>query len=160
MNWDAIGAIGEIIGAFAVVLSLVYLSVQIRKQSEESKIAAMHDIAVGFRDSVVAFADAELADIFIKSNHDPESLSERERLQLITSVLRVLRLWEEAFLMHSKDRLEEDQWQSMVRQIRPILSTPAVQWVWKLRKNILNDRFRDFMEELATEKYSLGDDLE
>jgi len=26
MNWDAIGAIGEIIGALAVVITLVYLS--------------------------------------------------------------------------------------------------------------------------------------
>jgi hypothetical protein len=28
MNWDAIGAIGEIVGAIAVVATLVYLSVQ------------------------------------------------------------------------------------------------------------------------------------
>jgi hypothetical protein len=28
MNWDAIGAIGEVIGAVAVVASLVYLAVQ------------------------------------------------------------------------------------------------------------------------------------
>lgn len=26
MNWDAIGAIGEIVGALAVVLSLIYLA--------------------------------------------------------------------------------------------------------------------------------------
>jgi len=30
MNWDAIGAIGEIVGALAVVLSLIYLATQIR----------------------------------------------------------------------------------------------------------------------------------
>ena len=54
MNWDAIGAIGEIIGAIAVVLSLIYLSVQVKKQSEESKIAGMHNIAVGFRELYIA----------------------------------------------------------------------------------------------------------
>ena len=30
MNWEAIGALGEMIGAVAVVVSLVYLAVQIR----------------------------------------------------------------------------------------------------------------------------------
>ncbi len=30
MNWEAIGAIGEILGAFAVVLTLAYLAVQVR----------------------------------------------------------------------------------------------------------------------------------
>ena len=32
MNWDAIGAIGEIIGAIAVVSTLFYLAVQIRQR--------------------------------------------------------------------------------------------------------------------------------
>jgi hypothetical protein len=30
MNWDAVGAIGETIGAFAVVVTLAYLAIQIR----------------------------------------------------------------------------------------------------------------------------------
>ena len=30
MNWEAIGAVAEIIGAAAVMISLVYLAVQIR----------------------------------------------------------------------------------------------------------------------------------
>ena len=30
MNWDAIGAVGEMVGAVAVVLTLVYLAVQSR----------------------------------------------------------------------------------------------------------------------------------
>jgi hypothetical protein len=30
MNWEAIAAVGELIGALAVVVSIVYLSVQIR----------------------------------------------------------------------------------------------------------------------------------
>jgi hypothetical protein len=37
MNWDAIGAVGEIVGAVAVVLSLVYLAVQIRTSSKLAK---------------------------------------------------------------------------------------------------------------------------
>tara|TARA_B110000858_G_scaffold89247_1_gene103084 strand:- start:5179 stop:5370 length:192 start_codon:yes stop_codon:yes gene_type:complete len=35
MNWDAISAIGEIIGATAVVVSLVYLAVQIRQNTRQ-----------------------------------------------------------------------------------------------------------------------------
>ena len=35
MNWDAIGAIGEILGATAVLVSLIYLSIQIRHNSRQ-----------------------------------------------------------------------------------------------------------------------------
>ena len=34
MNWEAVGAIGEIVGAIAVVLSLVYLAAQIRQNTK------------------------------------------------------------------------------------------------------------------------------
>lgn len=44
MNWDAIGAIEEVIGAFAVVLSLLYLALQIR---HSSKMAEDTSLVVG-----------------------------------------------------------------------------------------------------------------
>jgi hypothetical protein len=33
MNWDAIGAMGEILGALAVLVTLIYLAVQIRQNT-------------------------------------------------------------------------------------------------------------------------------
>ena len=33
MNWEAIGAIGEVLGAAAVVVTLGYLAVQIRQNT-------------------------------------------------------------------------------------------------------------------------------
>jgi hypothetical protein len=34
MNWDAIGAIGEIVGALAVLITLIYLAMQIKQNSD------------------------------------------------------------------------------------------------------------------------------
>ena len=34
MNWDAIGAVSELIGAVAVVATLIYLAVQIRQNTK------------------------------------------------------------------------------------------------------------------------------
>mgnify|MGYP003300637055 CR=1 FL=1 len=33
MNWEAMGAIGEVVGAIAVVLTLAYLAIQVRQNS-------------------------------------------------------------------------------------------------------------------------------
>ena len=40
MNWDAIGAIGEILGALAVVLTLGYLAIQVKQNTHSMKVAA------------------------------------------------------------------------------------------------------------------------
>ena len=51
MNWDAIGAIGEIIGAAAVVLTLFYLAVQIRQSNRLSSFQTARDIFAIFDDN-------------------------------------------------------------------------------------------------------------
>ena len=42
MNWEAAGAIGEIVGAFAVLVTLVYLARQIRHGTDVSKVTVYH----------------------------------------------------------------------------------------------------------------------
>ena len=44
MNWDAIGAIGEILGALAVVLTLGYLAIQVKQNSHGMRVAAKLEI--------------------------------------------------------------------------------------------------------------------
>ena len=35
MNWDAIGAIAELLGAIGVIASLIYLATQVRQNREQ-----------------------------------------------------------------------------------------------------------------------------
>lgn len=46
MNWEAVGAEGEILGAFAVIITLGYLAVQVRQNTramQASARVALHD---------------------------------------------------------------------------------------------------------------------
>lgn len=42
MNWDAIGAVGELVGAAAVVATLLYLSVQMRLSREAAQVQSSY----------------------------------------------------------------------------------------------------------------------
>ena len=67
MNWDALGAIGEIVGATAVAISVIYLAVQIRKQTVESRLSATRDLSdkrSGFMKVLVS--DEDLSQIWLK----------------------------------------------------------------------------------------------
>lgn len=75
MNWDAIGAIGEIIGAVAVVITLFFLVIQLRQSTramEESnrleRVAAMdrHAESVSYWRGAIA-GNRELAEIWLKA---------------------------------------------------------------------------------------------
>ena len=49
MNWDAIGAVGEIIGAIAVVASLIYLAIQVRQSRASSEREAAFEMIRSFQ---------------------------------------------------------------------------------------------------------------
>ena len=67
MNWEAIGAVGEIIGAAAVVATLGYLAVQTRQSNRLARSAAVLKLFAENRSHRNALAqDAELSEIMVK----------------------------------------------------------------------------------------------
>jgi hypothetical protein len=45
MNWDAIGAIGELVGGAAVLVTLIYLAVQIRQANSAGSASPFGDMS-------------------------------------------------------------------------------------------------------------------
>ncbi len=50
MNWEMISAIGQMLGAIGVIISIVYLAAQIRNQNKESQRAAMNVLTTHWSD--------------------------------------------------------------------------------------------------------------
>src|SRR3954451_22793865 len=48
MNWDAISAIGQIVGAFGVIVSVIYLAQQVRSNARQTRLASMRMLSEAF----------------------------------------------------------------------------------------------------------------
>ena len=87
MNWDAIGAVGEVVGAAGVIFTLLYLAMQIRQSNRLARFQTYRDI-MAQADEVnrLTMSDGELFSLVFKA---PESLTqaENERLYVWTVVL-------------------------------------------------------------------------
>ena len=82
MNWDAIGAIGEVIGAIAVVVTLLFVARDIRQNSRSLSIAALRDTTAQWNHwSNMIASSSDLADIVAKGNKVFSQLSESEKLR-------------------------------------------------------------------------------
>ena len=83
MNWDAIGAVGEVIGAFAVVVTLFYLARQISQSTASSNAAAIQTF-FNTMESLTSdlMRDANIREMFSKALYEWETLS-REDKQLV-----------------------------------------------------------------------------
>jgi hypothetical protein len=71
LNWDAIGAVGELVGAAAVVVTVGYLALQIRNETTRARTEARRA-----RSNRVSTAYADLAD----STHVPDLLVKLEAM--------------------------------------------------------------------------------
>jgi pyridoxal biosynthesis lyase PdxS len=82
MNWEAISAVAEIIGVIAVVVSLGYVSVQIRQNTKVARAATRQAIAESTENLTSdLISNAEIAEIFVK-HMNGEELSPVENLRL------------------------------------------------------------------------------
>jgi hypothetical protein len=82
MNWGALAAIAEIIAAVAVVVTLLYLSREVRHNSRSVEIAALRDTTAQWSHwSNMIATSPDLAEIVCKGNISYQALSEPEKLR-------------------------------------------------------------------------------
>ncbi len=153
MNWDAIGAIGEIIGAFAVVVSLLYLAVQIRSQNSQAKLSALHDMSRELREATAVFSTENISDIFVRANQDYGSLTEAESVQLTVTVTNILRAWENAFLENRDGYLDEKVWEALSREYIQPMGAASFRHVWAIRKQNYDPSFQKYVDGVEAPEY-------
>ena len=124
MNWDAIGAIAELLGAAAVFISLVYLAVQIRDSKKSDQIIAAAQAASAVDQWVGQFVrDAELCDLYRRGATDYESLSHDEKNRFGWIIVQFIRSVEAIWLHHRIGAIDPGYWLSIENTIRRIVGT-------------------------------------
>lgn len=153
MNWEMVVAICEIVGTVAVIISLIYLATQIRQQNRESRIAAMHDISVGFRDSVSKFASEDMSKIIVKANSNYEQLSDDEAMRFLILASQMFRAWEEAYIQYQEGNLSERNWLPIQKYYTTLMNAPSLQHAWSLRSHCFDEEFADFVKTQIFSEY-------
>jgi hypothetical protein len=149
MNWEAIGAIGEIVGALAVVVSLIYLATQIRVQNREARIAAVHDVVMGQRQSMQLFLEPGMAKDFLTVLSDFDGAEPSQRLRFTMLVMDVWKLSQDAYLQNLEGRIDDGVWNGFNLQLADLMSNKPCWLVWESRKHQFDHRFQRFMHDLT-----------
>ena len=138
MNWEAIGAIGEIAGALAVVLTLFYLAKQIRNNSTQLEVGSITEINALFNDAVLPIYNTEInMSIWVNGLASSEALNEQESEVFDMLMIRVLNPFETVVAHYLKGTLHEDTLLRYVAYINnSVLSSPGGQ-AWLESKSAL-----------------------
>jgi hypothetical protein len=149
MNWDAIGAIAELIGAAAVFISLLYLAVQIRDSKKSDQIIAAAQAASAVDQWIGQFVrDAELCDLYRRGATDYESLSHEEKNRFGWLIVQFIRSVETIWLHHRIGAIDPGYWSSIEVTARRIVGTIGGLRTFERNRELVSHEFSKVMENI------------
>jgi hypothetical protein len=149
VNWDAISAISQLVGSIAVVLSVLYLAVQVHRSTRVSKLATQDAAATALRDVTKPFMEnAELERIWRVGLEDIGVLSVEERTRFFHAAYQFLKAFETIHFHYAYGLMDRQLWEGWKGLLRHYVAAPGMAYYWRLRPEVFSDRFRNFVNSL------------
>ena len=98
MNWDAISAISEVVGTLAVLITLIYLAIQMRIANKQRELETFRHSYDGTNEFCELFSEPDRADIVVRGRESLSNLTEAERLAFVFLHIRVLNTLESWYM--------------------------------------------------------------
>jgi len=125
---QALGNLGEFIGAVGVVISLIYLARQMIQNTTSVRAASFNSMAQNsIRLLEHSFIDSEFAAFLHRAEDDPASLSPEERVRWDAYMTAVFRHFGNLVYQYRVGALDRQMWESYERTLRQHLEKPS--WV-------------------------------
>lgn len=147
MNWDAIGAVGQLTGSIIMAITVVYSAVQIRqnlKAMNSASINQSHAAVTAVLTGVSASTDA--FSIYFRGMNAPDTLTLEERVRFEMVFFQILRTTETIFRAHQSGMLDQELWDAQWRSTRIALDTKGGLAFWSHRKQMLAKSFTDWVD--------------
>ncbi|MHB1201107.1 MAG: hypothetical protein ACYCZ6_16440 [Polaromonas sp.] len=131
MRWEVIAAIGQVLGAFGVIASLLYLATQVRQNNRASAVAAKlasTQLLSEFVDSLIT--DPELMDLWLRGRKNLASLNDIEHFRFANMCLKAFWFFSAAQFQLRIGTLREEDWVEFHAVIRFWLEGEGVQAWW------------------------------
>lgn len=148
MNWDAIGAVSELVGAAGVIASLLYLAIQVRASTRASAVEAKLESTRLLNDFIDSLIQApELNDLYLRGLADIESLSKTDYYRFSNMALKAFWFFSAGYFQHRMGTLGADDWHELRAVLQYWLRKPGCRVWWdRLGRASFGSEFREFVE--------------
>jgi hypothetical protein len=135
MNWEAIGAIAELLAAIGVIGSLIYLAFQVRRNTHIQKMTNLRDISTELATTARCTAtNPELASLVLRGLADITSLDPVERYRFDSFLYAFLANYERALIDARDGDYPEEQLVPLRVSVVEYLGTHAGRTWWEQRR--------------------------
>jgi hypothetical protein len=153
VNWDAVGAVAELLGALGVIATLGYLAFQIRQNTISMRSSSHQAAVTAVSDWSRAIGlDPTAAQLVQQGNLDLGALTPERRFQFMFLTTSLYRNFENIFYQHEQGAIDEAVWQGWSVRILGNYASPGIRAWWELSRLAFSASFRAFLEESPLEE--------
>lgn len=143
INWSKWSAIAEIISSIAILVTLIYLSIQ-TKQNTEATLASTRQTMIT-NDIEILHSAMDDPSFFVKLQTNQELTPEEDR-RLQSWLIMLVRTREYQWLQYKNGLLDKQSWEAYLSGLRGNLSYPLSRFWWN---NLAYDFFdNEFVDEV------------
>ena len=153
MTLSDLGDLGDFVGGVGVVVTLVYLAIQIRRNTQAVHAASLDSVTAShmeFHRSI--WGDPELNELWFDARIGRRELSEAESRRFAFIVATCARHWETAYQKARGGTLEHTAWAGMHQELVTVFADPGSQVYWKMIRGMYSPDFVEFAESAIREK--------
>jgi hypothetical protein len=151
MNWDAVSGVGEIIGAVAVIVSLIYVGIQIKENSRAVRSATANETTNAISTWYASVgSDPRSSHIFYTGMRDPDLFSPEEWLQFVFLTHGLMLKYQTAFYLTREGTLDIDISQTITSTLSGTRETPGFLRYWEERGTVFDPEFRAYVEDILS----------
>jgi len=132
MNLSDWGVVADIVSAAGIIITLVYLAIQIRGNTVIAKTSALQSMLDGGRDRTAKHVagNSELADIVGRGLSSLDNLEEKEKLRLYFFVIEQTLQAQNVMQFHESGLVSKIDYQAWLDWATAILRTPGGRELW------------------------------
>ena len=153
MTISELGSIGDFVSSIGVIVSLVYLAIQIRKGAEAARTSTYQSIVSDFGalNGTIA-ATPELSFLFVNGMENFEDLEPDQKARVSQLFFAVFHFFENMFYQYRNGYLEDDVWLGWKRLMLAYYARPGFQAWWSARRDVYSESFANFLASSTPDK--------
>ena len=152
MNWQAIGALGELLGGVVVLASLVFLAMQIRRHTQALRMSAAEESNRSFAAYAAFFTQPGVSRLYRVGLASPDELDDDERITFNAVISTFFNFQSHAHKVRASGI--SDMWSNergMSTTAIYILRQPGGQRWWRQFRVAYDDDFQRYIDTLLGE---------
>ena len=148
MTWDAVGALAELFGAFAVFITVAFLAVQMRQNTRALRSESMTTASAAMQSWYQQVGhDPQATEIWLKGQVSPDECSQLEYGQFIGLLQSFLICQQATFRLGLHGAVDADIRESLNATLLNLKDNPGFKQFWEERSDQFDTPFRLFVEE-------------